>query len=292
MRLFIIFVVSLLVACGNATKTNDVAKDYKLVVPTPPAVITDQLERVNYMLKNYWENYDFADTTAANRSGDIEQYFSNYLNILSYGDAQSVALSIEQMMGKAVKNSVVFDYFFDLYDRYLYDPNSPMRNEELYIMFLKWVVASPDLSDTDKERSHYRLNLALKNRVGEKAADISFKDRAEVNRTLYGVKAQYVILFFNNPDCHDCARVTDMLTSLKNDGLKVVSIYPDRDIKLWREKSYPKEWINGYSPGLNEKTVYDLKAIPTLYLLDRDKRVLLKDVTIEQLLQYFEANVK
>ena len=45
---------------------------------------------------------------------------------------------------------------------------------------------------------------------------------------------------------------------------------------------------NGYDKKLviKEKNLYDLKAIPTLYLLDKDKKVLLKDATVAQIDQY------
>lgn len=36
------------------------------------------------------------------------------------------------------------------------------------------------------------------------------------------------------------------------------------------------------------KNLYDLKAIPTLYLLDKDKKVLLKDATVAQIDQYLQ----
>jgi hypothetical protein len=42
--------------------------------------------------------------------------------------------------------------------------------------------------------------------------------------------------------------------------------------------------IDGYDEGqrLTREQVYDLKAIPALYLLDAEKRVILKDASFEQ----------
>ena len=50
--------------------------------------------------------------------------------------------------------------------------------------------------------------------------------------------------------------------------------------------NYPADWLCGYDPDqvLKSDTVYWLRAIPSLYLLDEEKRVLLKDATLEQLL--------
>jgi len=42
---------------------------------------------------------------------------------------------------------------------------------------------------------------------------------------------------------------------------------------------------------IDQKNLYDLKAIPTLYLLDKDKTVLLKDATAEEIEEYLQKNI-
>ena len=75
-------------------------------------------------------------------------------------------------------------------------------------------------------------------------------------------------------------------------NLKILAVYPDEDKEEWERHlpDFPKEWINGYDKKLviKEKNLYDLKAIPTLYLLDKDKKVLLKDATVAQIDQYLQ----
>ena len=70
--------------------------------------------------------------------------------------------------------------------------------------------------------------------------------------------------------------------------LAVLNIYIDEDLKEWKEYMpiYPEEWYNGFDPDLVIRTdnTYNVRAIPSLYLLDADKTVLLKDATIERLL--------
>lgn len=59
-------------------------------------------------------------------------------------------------------------------------------------------------------------------------------------------------------------------------------------------KDFLEEWINGYDKKtvIKEKNLYDLKAIPTLYLLDKDKKVLLKDVMVGQIEEYFKKMIE
>ena len=74
--------------------------------------------------------------------------------------------------------------------------------------------------------------------------------------------------------------------------MKVLTVYPDEDLNLWREKlpEMANEWINGYDKGqvLTLEQRYDLSSIPSFYLLDKDKRVVLKDADWRQILQFFE----
>ena len=69
--------------------------------------------------------------------------------------------------------------------------------------------------------------------------------------------------------------------------MKVLAVYPDADLKEWRRwlPENPSWWISAYDRGekIRNGELYDLKAIPTIYLLDHDKRVILKDPTPEVL---------
>ena len=50
--------------------------------------------------------------------------------------------------------------------------------------------------------------------------------------------------------------------------------------------SFHKEWINGYDPDFVIRTdrLYAVRAVPSLYLLDKKKNVLMKDALPEYVL--------
>ena len=62
-------------------------------------------------------------------------------------------------------------------------------------------------------------------------------------------------------------------------------IYPDADSEMWKNRisRMPIGWIDAYSPDgeIADKLLYYLPAMPSLYLLDADKRVILKDASHE-----------
>lgn len=172
----------------------------------------------------------------------------------------------------------------------LSDPNSQIRNDELYIPLLEAVIASPFYDSTEKIRPQFQLDMAMKNRVGYPATDFTYTLANGMKGRLYDVAAPYTLVYINNPDCHACKEMLEWMTAstvianqLKSGKLKLVAIYPDEDVAIWRDhlKDVPGEWINGYDADLaiRREELYDLRAIPSLYLLDRDKKVLLKDCT-------------
>ena len=183
-------------------------------------------------------------------------------------------------------------HFISLADKYLYEPNSPMYNEELHILVLRSLLGNPGLDDWDKERPRYLLEMALKNRPGDVAGDFTYRTRDGAMNRLSGIKADYVVLYFNDPDCTDCQRVKEALLSLpvmnefmKAGRLCLLSVCVEGKTPAWEKAIFPARWIDGYDEGkrLTREQVYDLKAMPTLYLLDSGKRVILKDASAEKI---------
>ena len=66
----------------------------------------------------------------------------------------------------------------------------------------------------------------------------------------------------------------------------MLAVYSGDDRDLWERDAavLPAEWTVGYESGwLQDTGAYVLRAMPTLYLLDRNKQVILKDVQPHQL---------
>ncbi len=177
-----------------------------------------------------------------------------------------------------------------LSEKYLNDPNSPIRNEELYTLFLKEIIASEMVDKDKKKRYNHQLKMALKNRVGQVAANFEYTLKDGSKSTLHATEGERILLIFNNPTCGECARQKVIISHnpqiFDNSRITILSIYPDEDLEAWHENSLPEEWIDGCNKGLSDRDLYDLKAIPTIYLLDQEKRVILKDASIIQVMQH------
>lgn len=264
-----------------------------------PSMITDPGERAAWAALHYWDRFDFGDTAYIHAPEVTEQAFTDYLDLLNYVTPETARVSLADMLSKAEAEEKMYTYFFELYEKYLYDPNSPVRNEEHFIPVLQTVLRSPLLDETAKIRPAYLLEQALKNRIGEAAADFSYTLADGRRQTLYGTKADWLLLYFYNPDCHMCQETTRELSLglaverwRSEKGLKILAVYPDADLAAWQNhlSAMPASWINGYNEGavVKEQEIYDLKAIPTLYLLNKEKKVVLKDATFAQLEMFLQ----
>lgn len=267
----------------------------------PPMLNTPEL-RADYLARHYWDNVNFADTNYIHHPEITEQAWVDFIDVLRLTPASTADTALKALFAQAEKEKKCYVYMAELADKYLYDPNSPMRNEELYISVLDALLTSSVMDENEKIRPKARRELAQKNRLGTKALDFIYTLANGKQSSLYSIKAPYTLLFINNPGCHACAETIEALKSspaicqaIAGNRMKVLSLYPDANPDEWQKhlSDFPQEWINGYDKqqAIEQKNLYDLKAIPTLYLLDRNKTVLLKDVTAGEIEEYLRRGV-
>lgn len=262
-----------------------------------PAQLKTPEERAEYLVKHYWDKFDFQDTTYIHAPQVTEQALANYLDLAKYVSPETMSASLKTTMGQAERNRAMFRYFSEMMEKYLYDPESPLRNEEMYITVLEHLTRSSSLNDVEKVRPAYQLELALKNRAGTPATDFAYTLADGRTDRLYRLEADYLLLFFYNPDCHTCQEISRQMEAsfliqdfLGDKRLTILAVYPEEDQEAWKAHAplMPKSWINAYdkSVSLKNDEIYDLKAMPTLYLLSKEKKVLLKDATLRQIERY------
>lgn len=272
-RFILPLLILTLTACLSPKKQTTVKVVKAFTAPSLPAMITSPEQKAEFIANHYWDNFDFADTTLISRADITEQAFADFVNILPHIPHQFIEKGITVMMDKAMADSSMYAHFMGLTEKYLYDSNSPFRNEDIYIVVLRNIIANTKLDTIYKIRPQYQLELALKNRVGDKAIDFEYTTPNGSKAKLYGKTGDPLLLFFYRPDCQYCKDVKDYITSKKlNKRVEILLVNPDVDTHL--------------------DAIYDLRASPTLYLLDKDKAVLLKDATIEQIEQYLNEYEK
>ncbi len=171
-------------------------------------------------------------------------------------------------------------------ERTIGNPLSAEHDEVAYLNTLKSVCSSAVLSESDKLRPKVLLADALKNQIGSKASDIEYvTPSSDAPQHIYGSHAPLTLIYFNDPDCEACEIVKsrlDTCTVLKgmveDRKLQIIGIYTQNNEGLWRAAKFPSYIINGWDKNqqIENSETYTLPTLPLFYLLDADKKVLLK----------------
>lgn len=220
---------------------------------------------------------------------DEERQFVHFLMQLELITTSQQAEQIGELLATAEENNASAR-FLALAEKYLYDPNSPYRNDEQYLLFLQY--ASEHRLKDYLANSRYQKHYAMvqKNRVGNVATDFAYSTQMGTKGNLYGLHSRYILLFFHDPNCEECQFVQQHLEknhiSFTRKGVQIVAIYIDENVAEWKRAIYPVSWLSVYAPEIDTQNLYDIKALPTLYLLDAQKKVVQKDVRLEQFMEY------
>lgn len=258
----------------------------ELPLPEVPATLLDPVDRANYIVTHFWDNMDFSDTSRSHSEDFVEQNFANFISLFPYAGEEARRASVNRLLDAAAVDSAAYVLLANTAEKYLYEPNSPMLSEDYYLLFLEWMADSPLLNTV---RLHYQLEAARKNRPGMPAANFSYVTRDGKRRSLRDTKVSgSLLLIFYDPDCDHCKEIMAELqangtlsAAIVGGRMTVLAVYAGEDRELWQETapSLPERWIVGLDTSdLEEKGLYVLRAMPTLYLLDSDKKVILKDV--------------
>ena len=304
MKKFAILTLTLLclVSCGGNQNKTKAKSEPPAGFPYPeiPSMVQDPQERQQYAVTHFWNRY-FASVDQYGDDRMVEGAYANYVAMLNEVPvevalrAQDSLLAMAERAQMAEPDAKMFERFLDLSSHYLDDPNSPYRNEEFYLPVILRILSSGLTDETQKSKAKYQQPLLSLNRLGTVANDFTYTLKNGRTGTLHAIEADRILLFFSNPGCENCKEIIDALSSsqhiselIASGSLKVLNIYPDSDLTEWYGymSHYPTEWINGFDAEniLHRDVIYYIKAIPSLYLLDGQKRVICKDAPLEQVM--------
>ena len=225
--------------------------------PEIPDEVEEPEARMAYLLEHFWQDYAFADSTAMNREVG-EQGMVDFLNFMQHADSVTAAQGAIALADSLMAHPAAMTFFEGLMAHYLDDSDSPLYSDAVYAYLLRALPETPQRS--------WLLEQLAKNQVGSRAADILVTTSEGKQVRLYDIKAEQTLLIFYDPDCRRCQRLEAQLKNepliMQNPRLKVVR----KDVNDLQGEYY-------------------VPHTPALYLLDKEKRVVLKNAQLDILLQ-------
>lgn len=297
--LLILAACSVSAGSGSAPATDTTAaaaasSASELPLPAVPDSLRTPAKRASYILAHFWDKMDFADTALSHNREFIELNFVNFINLYPHADKESLPAISAGFLAKATADPVTRGIVYDLIDIYLASPDSPMQNDDSYITLMQQWVKLP-LNEYELQEPAYRLAAALKNRPGTKAADFKYITSDGKKSSLSATSASKTLLLFYDPDCDHC---NETITALRSDklinkligegALKVLAVYPETNTQLWEttKDSMPDNWTVGRDLSeILDHELYDIPEMPGIYLLDKDKTVILRQPQLSRLLE-------
>lgn len=269
------------------------AQDNAFPLPQVPSALKTPESRANYLAVHYWDYYDFASNELIGNKDVSEQGFSNFISIMPYVSQREEAFRV--LVSRMATNLRMLDYFMALAEKYLYEPLSPVYDEDLYLMMLEAVVASKSVPVSVKQEYDFDLMMAKKNRLGTKAADFTYLRRDGTKGRLWNIKgSDYILLFLGDPECDVCVKAKEKLASsavikdwVNTKKLAIISLCVEGKTQAWTKVSAPQGWIDACDEKLAiyDNALYEIKGLPVLYLLDGNHRVIMKNVQPEQIIR-------
>jgi thiol-disulfide isomerase/thioredoxin len=280
-----------------------------------PSNRQDSLNAYRYFKNHFWDGVEFWDGRLAYTTF-FEDKVDKYFNEIVVPHPDSVIREIDHMMGFAVINDEMTRFLLlKFLNRYL--NQKYMWEDAVFVHLFEKYFAQKDYSWLTKEGRKTITDRAyslMANIMGSPASDIALPDSNGITRSLYGdTTAKYTIVSFWDPTCGHCKEVLPKLDSMyrtkwKASGLKIYSVAKETDgtrndwlnfirnnklegwTHVYYSKAEEKQRIDAGIPGYSQ--LFDIQSFPTLYLLDKDKRIVAKKLSWEQTDEVLQVKIK
>lgn len=283
---------------------------------TSPKTHEDSLANYYYYKAHYWDGITFMDERII-RSPFFLPKFERYYRDIIVQHPDSIIKESDYQLLLARSCPEMYKFMLNwLTDEYI-NPKYMGQDAIFVHLFEKYHSKGLTswLNEKQMETISRRAYMLMANLIGAKAADLNMLDTAGKETPLYKVDADFTVVCFWDPNCGHCKEEIPRLDSIynaswKNMGVKIYSVLTadskEDAKKAWMDyirEHHIEDWINVYPTKEMEEAdvaaqkpsfrqLYDVTMTPTLFLLDKDKNIIAKKLTWQQLDELLHVKLK
>ncbi|MEZ4906696.1 MAG: DUF5106 domain-containing protein [Saprospiraceae bacterium] len=258
----------------------------------------DEINKQKYLYykKHYFDNIDF-NNDATLFTPFIYNKVDNYIKNLTPPIPDSINQSIDYILGLMKPQSDIWQYFvssfLNKYARSMY-----VGMDAVYVHIVEKYYASGMTPWVDEDKLIQIIDSALKMKnvlIGNKAPNLVLYKDDGTPVDLYSINSDYIVLEFWKPDCGHCkAAMPDIIKfqeDFRDKGVKVISVCTkmgDKISECWdkvKELNMENLFLNlgDEKNQSNFHSVYNVQTTPTIFVLDKNKEILIKNIPADKL---------
>lgn len=287
-------------AANKGTLMGSVVATATYLNDPPQEVVSDRHLFQSYYIEHFFDNFAWNDPRIFNTIV-VEQKLKEICNMIYQYDNPEYDTFVMAALNQAKVNQTSYEYLFDALEHVLGSNISPYKVEHTYIAMLKDALAYPKLDENRKRRYTRELGFIDKNHAGDTVPDFRLVLANGDTTTFYAIESEYTLLYLQHPTCPTCHQVRNRMKgfdklnrAIESGKLKVVMVYFEDDPKVWDNYIHSSEANPKYLQGWNfdqtidDKDLFDTRTIPYMFLLDKDKVVIKKDLLVNEIEPYID----
>lgn len=296
MKPILLFITALAVSCLPIKAQVQYAEQQPgtlFAYPLAPDTCSTLEERCNYIITHFWDGFDISKPISDDAA--FETTFRDFVDFFRYSHRNVVMSTVRDFINKAQSNTANLQKVGEVAERALYGTEAEYWSDELYVAFAKALAGSKQLPRT--VRDHYAEQLSRINAVQVGATlDFEFVNIDGLKQRLSDLDAKtYILLFLDDSTDSMIGRLrlsTDVaLNALLNSGeAALVCLSTNKYSADWARAAagYADNWTLGC--GENLARDLDLRAFPCCYILDEQRTIVNKALSVEGLMTAVNPN--
>lgn len=262
--------------------------------------------------KHYWDGVNFMDGRIV-RTPVFEQKMKTYFDAYISPEADSVIHETNWMLALGRNDPEMYKYLVNYFVDNYFSPKVMGQDKVFTTIYEKHFATNQVnwLTQNQMKQISDRYYMLASNLLGGQAAELNLIDTNNVSKTLYAMQNPYTVVAFYDPNCGHCKVEIPRMDSLykadwkkENIGVYAVMV-AEGSISDW--KPFIRKWGEGWThvhqtaemkaeeekkqqPGYHQ--LYDIRSTPTLFLLDKDKRIIAKNLSLDDLDKILQMKIK
>ena len=296
MKPIILFITALAVASLPMRAQVQLAEQQPgtlFAYPLAPDTCSTLEERCNFIITHFWDGFDISKPITDDAA--FERTFRDFVDFFRYSHRNVVMSTVRDFINKAQSNASNLQKVGQVAESALYGTEAEYWSDEVYVAFAKALAGSKQLPRD--VRDHYASQLARINSVQVGAMlDFEFVGLDGLKQHLSDLNAKtFILLFLDDSTDSMIGRLrlsTDVaLNALLNEGeATLVCLCANKYTADWASAAagYADNWIIGCDENLAKDL--DLRAFPVCYMLDDQRTILNKTLSVEALMTAVNPN--